>query len=297
MSGGQGTAPVCAYCGAATNGRMYCDKRCAWAAAGERRAEALAAANAAKRAAAQPICEDCKAPIEVKRRGYLPKHCPACTRKREAAKMAARRAAKTRLRGFVRYCQHEGCKAVATSDDPSSRRRYCDEHRLTHRLAYDNAWKTKKRRLTVLTTLTEEVGGRPQMRGDCEAGPRPCPWSACRYHLGLDVVASGYGGATPRLLVNQKVRESCALDVAARGSHTMEEVAEILGVTRQAVEHVERRALERAGGAPVARELLDEREITRGIELEPDNDENTRGLTDPWASAAREELAGIRRTA
>lgn len=73
---------------------------------------------------------------------------------------------------------------------------------------------------------------RPVTRGDCEAGERPCPWSSCRYHLG-DAAA-----------------DSCALDVADRGERTHEQIASLLGVTRQRVQQLEVQAL-----AKVARRL------------------------------------------
>lgn len=30
---------------------------------------------------------------------------------------------------------------------------------------------------------------RPQVRGDCENGPRPCPWVSCEYHLAIELGA------------------------------------------------------------------------------------------------------------
>jgi hypothetical protein len=32
---------------------------------------------------------------------------------------------------------------------------------------------------------------RPRTRGECRAGPRPCPWIGCRYHLLIEVTPSG----------------------------------------------------------------------------------------------------------
>jgi hypothetical protein len=62
-------------------------------------------------------------------------------------------------------------------------------------------------------------------RGDCEGGPRPCPHQTCRYHLEVGLP------------------ESCCLDVADRGSQTLEQVGEILGITRERVRQIEERAL------------------------------------------------------
>ena len=61
---------------------------------------------------------------------------------------------------------------------------------------------------------------RPLTRGDCANVPRPCPFEACRYHL-----ASPAG-------------ESCAIDVADRGEHTLAEVGTVIGVTRERVRQI-----------------------------------------------------------
>jgi hypothetical protein len=68
---------------------------------------------------------------------------------------------------------------------------------------------------------------RPRVRGDCEEGPRPCPWVQCRYHL-------------------EHEKWTCALDVADEGEHTLEEIAAIMGVTKQRVKFLEMRAIQRA---------------------------------------------------
>ena len=64
----------------------------------------------------------------------------------------------------------------------------------------------------------------PRTRGDCLAGPRPCPWTGCRYHLG-------------------PARESCALDLAGRGGMTLDEIGALLGVTRERIRQIEGTAL------------------------------------------------------
>lgn len=67
----------------------------------------------------------------------------------------------------------------------------------------------------------------PRSRAECVDGPRPCSFGACRYHLG------------PKA----SVRHSCALDAAAEGPRTLEEVAQLMGVTREFVRSVEQRAM------------------------------------------------------
>jgi hypothetical protein len=67
---------------------------------------------------------------------------------------------------------------------------------------------------------------RPRVRGDCEEGPRPCPWVQCRYHL-------------------EHEKWTCALDVADDGPRTQVEVATLLGVSQERVLFLEHRARQR----------------------------------------------------
>jgi hypothetical protein len=90
---------------------------------------------------------------------------------------------------------------------------------------------------------------RPRVRGDCEAGERPCPWVGCKFHLYLDVTPAGsikenYPDRGPEAL-----GESCALDLADRGGMTLEAVGDLLGLTRERIRQVERQALARAAAA------------------------------------------------
>lgn len=62
----------------------------------------------------------------------------------------------------------------------------------------------------------------PVTRADCPR-ERPCPHASCRYHLPT----------------------ACALDLAERGAHTAEAVAEHLGVSRERVGQIERAAFRR----------------------------------------------------
>ena len=83
-----------------------------------------------------------------------------------------------------------------------------------------------------------KVVSRPNKRGDCVNNARPCPWVSCRHHLGVEIQKSGAVRETG-------ASETCSLDVADRGEHTLEEVGVILGMSRQAVQQFERRALAR----------------------------------------------------
>ena len=81
---------------------------------------------------------------------------------------------------------------------------------------------------------------RPGSRKECATGPRPCLYVACKYHLYLDV-----NPETGSIKVNfpdkevWELEETCALDVAQRGGITLEEVGDILNLTRERVRQVE----------------------------------------------------------
>lgn len=86
---------------------------------------------------------------------------------------------------------------------------------------------------------------RPKTRGDCQGAGRPCPWIGCRYHLAGDVSAADslvlrFSGVAP-----WKVVETCALDVADRGEHTLEEVGGFLNVTRERARQIEKDAFDK----------------------------------------------------
>lgn len=83
-------------------------------------------------------------------------------------------------------------------------------------------------------------GERPRTRADCEDGPRPCPWVGCRHHLYLDVnPETGSIKFVFPDLEPDELEQSCALDVADDGDHTLERVGELLNVTRERVRQVE----------------------------------------------------------
>lgn len=74
---------------------------------------------------------------------------------------------------------------------------------------------------------------KPSHRSECKNGPRPCPYVSCRYHLYLDVTDSGgirlnYPGKTL-----EELSYTCALDVADKGSITIDDIGRLLNVTRE----------------------------------------------------------------
>src|SRR5262249_51669775 len=85
---------------------------------------------------------------------------------------------------------------------------------------------------------------RPQTREECRGEMRPCPWVACKHHLYLDI-----NPETGSIKINfpdlepWELQHTCALDVAERGGITLEEVGEIMNLTRERIRQVEVRGL------------------------------------------------------
>lgn len=85
---------------------------------------------------------------------------------------------------------------------------------------------------------------RPQTRADCVGTSRPCPWVSCKHHLYLSV--NPINGSIIMTFPDREPWElthSCALDVADRGGITLEEVGEILNLTRERIRQVEVKGL------------------------------------------------------
>jgi len=89
-------------------------------------------------------------------------------------------------------------------------------------------------------TVEVETYERPSKRSQCVSGPRPCLFVACKHHLYLDVnpetgsVKLNFPDKEP-----WELKDTCALDIAERGGVTLEEVGEILNLTRERVRQVE----------------------------------------------------------
>ena len=95
--------------------------------------------------------------------------------------------------------------------------------------------------------MAEATTARPQTRGDCANGPRPCPWVSCKHHLLLEVSEKTghirYNWDPDRL---EQMPHTCALDVADLGAHSEEEIAQLMGLTQTGISAVSRRGTERA---------------------------------------------------
>ena len=107
----------------------------------------------------------------------------------------------------------------------------------------------------------------PLTRGECEGGPRPCPCVSCKYHLAFDIhPRTGSIKLNFPDLEVWEMRETCALDVAeriyCRGTDaTLEEIGELLNITRERVRQLELGALRKLRrNAAALRELRELRE-------------------------------------
>lgn len=95
-----------------------------------------------------------------------------------------------------------------------------------------------------LLNPSPEDDDRPMMREHCEDHERPCPYVSCKHHLYLDV--NHRTGSIKMNFPDMEVwdlADTCALDVADRGGVTLEEVGEIMNLTRERIRQVETRAL------------------------------------------------------
>ena len=81
---------------------------------------------------------------------------------------------------------------------------------------------------------------RPGTRAECACTERPCPFVSCKYHLYIDV-----NPETGSIKMNfpdievWEMNDTCALDVAERGGVTLEEVGEIMNLTRERIRQLE----------------------------------------------------------
>jgi hypothetical protein len=99
---------------------------------------------------------------------------------------------------------------------------------------------------------------RPHKRSECINGRRPCLFVSCKHHLYLDV--NPQTGSIKLNFPDKEVWElndTCALDVAERGGMTLEEVGEILNLTRERVRQLEATGLQKLLNLSEKEELKD----------------------------------------
>lgn len=139
----------------------------------------------------------------------------------------------------------------------------------------------ERRRMVAQGTLPEILEyDRPMTRAECREGKRPCLYVSCRYHLYLDV-----NPVTGSIKINfpdkepWELSDTCALDVAEKGGITLEEVGEIMNLTRERIRQVEVSGLDklRQGEADLET-FLDGRELdalpTGSLPILPSGDED-----------------------
>lgn len=102
-----------------------------------------------------------------------------------------------------------------------------------------------QKHLLALEILRNEEA-RPKLRSQCQSGERPCPWISCRHHLLLDVDKRGSLKINfPDVFLKEEglalMPETCSLDVADEHDEglTLEEVGELLNLTRERIRQVE----------------------------------------------------------
>jgi hypothetical protein len=93
---------------------------------------------------------------------------------------------------------------------------------------------------------------RPRIRQDCRTMSRPCPFVGCRYNLWMDVRVQGKSAKyKPLIKPNRPDKtpwemppgQSCVLDVAEADGLTLEDLGELMTLTRERVRQIETIAL------------------------------------------------------
>jgi hypothetical protein len=112
--------------------------------------------------------------------------------------------------------------------------------------------------------LWYEFSQRPETYGECVPAGRPCPWHACRHHLGINVRRGRNGDSLqivfPGLEVDE-IEETCSLRVAEETADRGEpmshdEVGEHMNMTYQRVVELERSGLKKLRRGLIANEDL-----------------------------------------
>jgi hypothetical protein len=103
-----------------------------------------------------------------------------------------------------------------------------------------------------LAATARSVRQLPLTRGECVDGIRPCPFVSCKHHLYLEAKA-----ATGSIRINSggvppwRMATTCSLDVADAGGTTVENIGNLLNISRERVRQIELEAVEKMRKAPV----------------------------------------------
>lgn len=88
-----------------------------------------------------------------------------------------------------------------------------------------------------------ELLPRPMSREQCRGSVRPCPWVSCRYNLYLDVRRDGIIKLNFPDRDPDEMTTSCSLDLAEDGPRTLDQVAVLMGMSRERARQIEEHAM------------------------------------------------------
>ena len=95
--------------------------------------------------------------------------------------------------------------------------------------------------------MADQTPERPRTRAKCPPmqadGSRPCPWVGCRHHLHLDVIHNGRLKLTHPERAPWEWARPCSLDHVDEEGMTLDEVADVMGMSYERVRQLEERAL------------------------------------------------------
>lgn len=97
-----------------------------------------------------------------------------------------------------------------------------------------------------LEAADEVLAKQPRRRGDCPPADIPCPFIACRYHLWTH--ATIRNGEISDVQIARpwgNTAYTCALNQADKGPCTLEEIGQVMGLTRERVRQLENGGKER----------------------------------------------------
>ena len=95
--------------------------------------------------------------------------------------------------------------------------------------------------------MADQTPERPRTRAECPPmqadGSRPCPWASCRHHLALHIDRRGAIVMTDKNKAVWEWKRPCALDHVDEEGMTLDEVADVMGMSYERVRQLEERAL------------------------------------------------------
>lgn len=131
------------------------------------------------------------------------------------------------------------------SDDGARNRR---KHVVRSKVVHLRVLKNDVAREAEVSRIYDLVEGekRPEVRRDCIDGHRPCLWVSCKHNLFLDVRPNGSVQFNFPDLEPEEMGASCVLDlIEERGNLTLEEVGEVMNLTRERVRQLEEKVHEK----------------------------------------------------